>query len=170
MTTFGLPAASESFDANSYEYLPASDTSHRVPNVVIQDASSRFLSSDSHPGLCPYFGHPQLIYIFYPGSPPQADSDPPNGEDQLVATAGPDSDYPMIATQPQTQSQHLTYDPGMDQHLVGCLIPATAMCPPFELWKSKENGEWTIGRHGTNDLVLPGLRLSEHLDSFVTWL
>jgi ser/thr/tyr protein kinase RAD53 len=77
-----------------------------------------------------------------------------------------DSDYPLIATQQLTQSQHVTYDPNIDQHLVGCLIPATAKCPLFELCKSKENRQWTIGRYGTNDIILSGLRLSEHLAPF----
>ena len=49
---------------------------------------------------------------------------------------------------------------------MGCLIPATAMCAPLDLWKSKENGEWTIGRHETNDLVLKGMRLSKYFGTF----
>lgn len=74
-----------------------------------------------------------------------------------------DSDYPLIATQQLTQSQHVTYDPEIEQHLVGCLIPATAKCSSFELCKSKEDHQWKIGRHETNDITLPGARISEQL-------
>lgn len=87
-------------------------------------------------------------------------------EEQHFLTFGDDSDYPLIATQPLTQSQHLTYNPEIDQHLVGCLIPATANGKLLEMCKSKESRQWTIGRHQTNDLQLQGLRLSKHLANF----
>ena len=80
------------------------------------------------------------------------------GEDEFPAD---EYDYPLVATQPQTQSQHCPYKPELDEELVGCLIPASENSQRFDLLKTKKDGVWNIGRHPTNDFILPGARLSK---------
>ncbi|KAF8586665.1 Pkinase-domain-containing protein [Ramaria rubella] len=152
MTTFGLPAASGGSD---FELVQSHEDHASIPMPGIQVApASVSLPNDTSGALL----QADTIY------PDNDDDDDDDEEDEEVYRA--DSDF--VPTQQQTQSQHCTYDPELDQHLVGLLIPSSDACPQFELAKSKDSQSWKIGRHHQNDLVLPGLRLS-NFHGVLTW-